>query len=516
MMKDIFLSVFEISVSASLVILVMLVLSPYLNKRYAAKWKYLIWLALALRLAVPFHLSLPDRALVINVPEQVITPITVDAENAVPIVLNTEAAPAKVTVLDIIAYLWGMGVVLCLAVHLLCYGHYKRKLMQNAFPVEEDRVLRQMCRLSGELCIKPEIQVVRASQAGSPMMIGFLKPVLVLPNDDCSEEELFFILKHELIHYKHHDIYFKLLLVVANAIHWFNPMVYIMQKEAVVDMELYCDESVIRLSGMTERKAYTETLFSTMSRQYKKGSALTTHFYGGKRIMKKRFQNILRKSNKRNGRLVCVCVICLTLMSGAMVGCSAVAGLPEEVQAHTGMTDMTQTENGDTQAPNGDVQTVLPVSDSDTLYDPPKADGGDSQTSPTQEQDTDDVGAQTPSTQEQDTQGDSGENLSADALEIKNLVEELFAAYYGGDIDTLQRLLPENYDWGIDVYDGTCTVSDIKLKGLPEDEQPEGTVVAVSVEHRNSDFDDNMLVYLTVELIKQNGRWEVQFYGLEG
>jgi len=494
MMKDIFLSVFEISVSASLVIFVLLVLSPYLNKRYAAKWKYLMWIAVALRLAIPFQFSLPDRVLVINVPEQIITPIAADTENAVPIMLDTVADLVEVTLLDMMAYLWGAGVVLFLSVHLLCYWHYKHKLVENALPIEEDWILCQICRLSGELCIKPAIRVVRDSGVGSPMIMGFLKPVLVLPDDNYSEEEMFFILKHELIHYKHHDIYFKLLFVLVNAIHWFNPLVYIMQKEAVVDMELYCDESVIRQTGVAGRKAYAEALFSTMGRQYKKGTALTTRFYGGKKIIKRRFKNVLLKSNKKNGWFVCVCVVCLILISGAMVGCSAVKNLPSEVQAETNPTDMMPSENGDT-------QTVLPVDNTDTLYDLPKTDDADTQTLPAQES---------------DANGNSGENLSADAQEIKNLVEEFAAAYFSGNIDAVQRLLPETYDWDIDVYEGTGTISDITLKGLPEtDGQPEGTVQVISMEHRNSDFGD-MLQYLTIELIKQNGRWEIQFYGLEG
>ncbi len=210
--------------------------------------------------------------------------------------------------------------------------------------------------------------------------------------------------------------------------------------------------------------------------------------------MKKRFKNVLFKSNRKNGWLVCVCVVCLTLMSGAMVGCSAVKNLSSEVQAQTNLTDMASSENGDT-------QTVLPVDNTDMLYDPPKTDGMDTQTIPAQEPDTNE---------------NSEENLSADALEIKNLVDEFAAAYFSGNIDAVQRLLPKTYDWDIDAYEGTGTISDITLKGLPEtDEQPEGTVMVVSVEHRNSDFGDT-LQYLTIELIKQNGRWEIQFYGLEG
>jgi len=482
MMRGLFLSVLEISVSVSLIIFVLLALSPYLNKRYAAKWNYFMWIAAALRLAIPFSLSLPERALVISVPEQIIAPAAANTENAIPIILNTGANLAEVSVLDIAAHLWGAGAILFLSVHLLCCWHYKHKLIKNALPIEEDSILRQIDRLSGELHIKPAICAVRDSNAGSPMMIGFLKPVLVLPDGKCSEEELFFILKHELIHYKHRDIYFKLLFVIANAIHWFNPLVYIMREEAAVDMELYCDESVIGQAGIAERKAYTEALLSAMGRQYKRGTALTTRFYGGKKIMKKRFKNVLLRTGKKNGWLICVCAVCLTLMSGAMIGCTAAKNLPSDTQAQTDLTDMPP--SGD-----GDIQTVLPIDNAD---------------------------GQTLSAGEPDTERNSEEDLSTDAQEIQKVIEKFASAYFDGNTDAVQKLLPETYGWDVDVYEGTGTVSDITLKGLPEtDGQPEGTVLAVSLEYRDSNFADT-LQYLTVELIKQDGKWEIQFYGVEG
>lgn len=81
------------------------------------------------------------------------------------------------------------------------------------------------------------------------MIIGFIKPVLVLPEEQYSSEELFFILKHELIHLKRGDVYFKLLFVTANTVRWFNPLIWIMQKEAAIDMELSCDCGYLRIMG---------------------------------------------------------------------------------------------------------------------------------------------------------------------------------------------------------------------------------------------------------------------------
>lgn len=163
------------------------------------------------------------------------------------------------------------------------------------------------------------------------MIAGFLKPVLALPPERYGEEELYFILKHELIHFKRRDVWFKLLLMLANAVHWFNPLIWLMHREAVVDMELACDERVVQGKGYRIRKAYTETLLSTLHGRKTAGTTLSTQFYGGKMIMKKRFRNILKMSKKKNGILALTGVIFLMAGMGAMVGCSVAADNPEPV-----------------------------------------------------------------------------------------------------------------------------------------------------------------------------------------
>lgn len=258
-------------------------------------------------------------------------PTQTNNENALKTPTQRKQKTVKITLLDIIAYLWLTGCLLLLSVHIFSFLHYKRQIAKKGIIVKERYILQQIYKLSGKLRIKSNIRILRYEDAESPMVIGFLKPMLVLPNCDYSKEELFFVLKHELIHIKRHDIYFKLLFVIANALHWFNPLIYIMQKEAVVDMELSCDEKVILKTAFAVRKAYTETLLSTFNKQHKKGVFLTTQFYGGKEIMKKRFKNILTKSPKKNGLLLCICAICITLISGMLIGCSAKKNeLPEE------------------------------------------------------------------------------------------------------------------------------------------------------------------------------------------
>lgn len=382
MITNIFLNVIAISISTSLIIVFLLIFATFLNKRYAVKWKYLLWVVIAIRLIVPFHMNIPFPQIVIDVPTEITVPIDTNKENDAPTMppiepkpvevnngnankaplqteqrpLQTEQRPLRLTLLDITAYLWLTGCLLFLTVHIFSFLHYKGRITKKGMVVKERYILQQVCESSRKLRIKPNIRILRYEDAESPMVIGFLKPMLILPNCDYSEEELFFVLKHELIHIKRHDIYLKLLFVIANAMHWFNPLIYIMQKEAVVDMELSCDEEVIRQTAYAVRKAYTETLFSTFNKQCKKGTFLTTQFYGGKKIMKKRFKNILTKSPKKNGLLLCICAVCITLISGMLIGCSVINNdSPEE----SGQTDLDNTnpsleDNSNTQADSPD------------------------------------------------------------------------------------------------------------------------------------------------------------------
>lgn len=352
MVTDLFLSVLGISASVSLIVGILLLLSPLLNKRYAAKWKYWIWIILALRLLFPYggsgvktavdlvqqtknrnflnavegDLKYPSgkaatlRRIIVQIPEPLTRPIAAQEE------IND-----SITLLDIIAWIWITVSLLFLGVHLISYFCYRWQVRRSGKRIKDVHRMRQVFELKRELHIGATIQVVVYSEASGPMMTGFFHPVIILPEEYYDDEKLFFILKHELIHWKRKDVYGKLLLAAANAVHWFNPLIWIMHKEAVVDMELSCDERVTQGTGCAERKAYTEALLFTIHQQCAKKNMLSTQFYGGKQIMKKRFQNILSRTGKKNGAAILVCAVILTASLGTMIGCSAVKENSEDL-----------------------------------------------------------------------------------------------------------------------------------------------------------------------------------------
>lgn len=353
-MTNIFLSFFEISISSSPVVLLLLLLTPLLNKRYAAKWRYWIWIFIALRLIIPYNgwgftadeLSQRKMQIVEEDRKDHAAPstwqtaasrrvmITVPAQMTDPISMQSEKSSGNITLLDIVAYVWMSGSLVFLFFHLISYFCYRRQVIHTGTPVKNSRILRQMSELKSELHIKSTVRVIIYPEASSPMMTGFLSPVLVLPDEQYCSEESFFILKHELVHLKRGDVYVKLLFVMANAAHWFNPLVWIMQKEAGIDMELSCDERVTQGTDYAMRKAYTETLLSTLHKQCTKRNLLSTQFYGGKQIMKKRFKNILRKTRKKNGAAILIIAVVLTASLGTLVGCSVgKENVPEQTES---------------------------------------------------------------------------------------------------------------------------------------------------------------------------------------
>lgn len=356
-MTNLFLSILGISLSVSLLVVLLLLLTPLLNRRYAVKWKYWIWICLALRLVIPLNgadiRSMVDKlpwtapreeASIVqgdaNLPIQAAVPsgrviVEIPPQMTAPVNMSSEGSGLAFTPLDIAALLWFLGFAVFLSVHLTSYLRYKSQMMKKGTILTDVDVLCQIDALKRELHIRSAVYAMWYPEAGSPMMMGFFEPILVLPRERYSKEELFFILKHEMVHLKRRDICVKLLLVAANAVHWFNPLIWAMRREAGVDMELACDEEVTRGTDYVLRKAYTETLLSTLHRQCTRGMALSTQFYGGKQVMKKRFINILLRTGKKNGIAVLLCAVILIASLGTLVGCSAAkakaegAGQPE-------------------------------------------------------------------------------------------------------------------------------------------------------------------------------------------
>lgn len=290
------------SMIAGAAALLLTCLRPLLDERYSPGWRYWTWLALA--------------ALMLLAP--------VRWEGFLPAAAH---APALVIGLpptdEVLPVLWLSGAAMFLLYRLL-----GTLLLQwwagrrGRAPGESTAcAYSEVCR---ELGLRKVPPIRTGCPVASPMLTGFLRPRLLLPGRRMEERELRFILRHELTHCRRHDLWYRLVILLANAVHWFNPLAYLLSREAARDMELTCDALVAAGADAGNCRSYSEALLGSVHR--KRGilerSAVSTHFYGGAAVMRERFRNILRKRERRRGGVLLILTLLAVLAAACMVGIS--------------------------------------------------------------------------------------------------------------------------------------------------------------------------------------------------
>jgi ABC-type glycerol-3-phosphate transport system substrate-binding protein len=146
-------------------------------------------------------------------------------------------------------------------------------------------------------------------------MTGLFKPLLILPDEHIEPERLRLMLLHEVIHIKRGDIWVRVLTLIATAAHWFNPLVYLMNRAIRTEAELACDTAVLRHAGNDARFDYGETILNTARKSLKLSSALAHAMSGEGKNLKRRLANIIERKHTRRW----LAVICASLMIGGVM-----------------------------------------------------------------------------------------------------------------------------------------------------------------------------------------------------
>lgn len=325
-MEELFLRVVWVSLTCSAVLVPLLVGKGWLRRHVRAKALYVVWLILALRLVIPVDLSLPEPAVTVEAPSyQVALPARTPSANlpagaqieepsAVVGQTAPEAASAvrTIPVTALLAALWLFGM---LAAALVQGGGYllaRRRLLRDARPDLEAEA--QAGQTAASLGLKRAVPVRRSRQISTPMVLGLLRPVLLLPEGQAVNEV---VLCHELTHLKRLDLAYKALLVAACWLHWFNPLVWWMSRAASENLELCCDDDVAAGRDAAFRRKYGELLLSTA--EEKPGPTLSSRFGGSKQAMKDRLTNLFVK--KKRGRLLACTAVAVLILVGGLVAC---------------------------------------------------------------------------------------------------------------------------------------------------------------------------------------------------
>lgn len=354
----------QIGLTVSLAALVPLILRRLMKKRYPARMVCVVWAILALRLLIPVQLTLPQAPVQVmpRTSYVVQSDQTAFRQAGLPVVQNptrwvtdTQAQTLSaadtgtvktVDITDILLTLWLAGVIACVLWQGIGYYRLIRSLKGTSRSVERadlHTILQEQC---ADLVIDREIPLRVSSAADCPMLAGFIHPTLYLPDERISRTDAAFIFRHELTHYKHGDLWLKLLLLAARCLHWFNPLVHLIARFAQEDIEAACDDAVVRGHDGAYRRAYGETILRSAIAQAQKRKALVSCFGDDKKTLMRRFEGLFDKSVKKRGVAL---VVMIALLVGSLSCTIAVGdndkGLTKELRIQLAQKQANEAEN---------------------------------------------------------------------------------------------------------------------------------------------------------------------------
>lgn len=462
-MADFLLYVFKLNVLAALLIVLVFGVSKFLSKKYSVWWRSWIWLAVSLVLLVPvqipdywnvIHIQIPqqvteERAPAVNeeerVQEQEAAGENLSTENSLAASESTylpENTPQSrkqgiqmPSVYQVLAVVWLAAAAL--------YGLYKlsgsyivqRELKRWSMPVPDKSLEMNYQKLCRKMKVSHPPKLWMNAKVTTPLLTGLLRPRIYLPSDRYTWKELELLLSHELSHYRHHDLWYKLILQLVCIVYWFNPLLHWMRREADQDLEFLCDERIMKDGAHEERMQYNYLLAQTAA-QRRNFYGLSTGFNGSLADLKKRMVNIMRAGNLKKGKFITFCFLAVFVFMNVMTGCSEKE--PEDTSAvSTGSVSQSESES-DTSAEATPTPETTPEPTQEPLTTEPVATPEPTDV-PEEEQNTEDEDTEetqqpaedTTEETKTDSEDQGGENQQDDSGETMEAVQAKVNVYEG-------------------------------------------------------------------------------------
>lgn len=296
MLENIFTTVLNMSITASIVAIIIILVRAIFHEALPKLFSYAIWGVVLFRLLIPFSFSsmlsifniIPTTQILIdnaqsigaityipneigtiqdtstNIGNKIINDVI---KSSLPTSLSHTSIPQTIKVALLVAgliWLTGMAVTLAYCIYTYIKASYRLKI---AILVKDDNSLKE-CRQN--LNINRKVELFSSDNINTPVVYGIMKPKIIIPkllsemnNDDTKK----YIIMHELVHIKRFDYLLKPLSVLALCMHWFNPIIWLSFKLSQKDMEIACDEKVISAYDTDIRSKYATSLINMAAKQ---------------------------------------------------------------------------------------------------------------------------------------------------------------------------------------------------------------------------------------------------------
>ena len=312
------MSLLQMSFLGTVIILLIVVLRAVLINRLPKKTFLILWWIALIRLLVPFSIKsvtsiyslLQSIYSDINPVRTAQTTTFLPIHGNMPEIANglSEAMVQRTESISILSVIWLAGLLLCFGFfavsYIKCYREFRFSL-----PVEND-ILEA---LKEKHPLKRSLSIRQTETIAAPLSYGVIRPVILMPKNTEWKNiyQLRYVLEHEDVHIRRLDMLTKLIMIAAVCIHWFNPLVWVMYILFNRDLELSCDETVVRRFGMDIKSVYATALIS-MEEKKSGLTPLCNSF--SKNAIEERIRAIMKikKTSKFAVIISAVLVICVT------------------------------------------------------------------------------------------------------------------------------------------------------------------------------------------------------------
>lgn len=322
-MNNIFMTIVNMSITATIAAFLILVFRSTIGRKLPKVLSYALWAIILLRLILPvsftstfsildkvnpnigqYGASLSQIYFAGDLEESIVTQQGLQEVqtggwngNAVGGWDHKESLLQGNSFMTVCAIIWLIGVIVLLTYSIVFYLKITTKV--STAVLLKDEALINHCKANVKVRWPFEIYV--SDQIEGPFVCGILKPKIILPSflliKDNYDKEIQHILCHEMVHISRMDFMIKPLAFLTVIIHWFNPMMWICFHLANKDMEMSCDERVIRLSEADQRESYANTLLGISMKQ---NNIVTDGFLAfGESNIGERVKNIVKYKNPK-------------------------------------------------------------------------------------------------------------------------------------------------------------------------------------------------------------------------
>ncbi|HEY9062790.1 MAG TPA: M56 family metallopeptidase [Pseudobacteroides sp.] len=355
-MNDVIKLVLSLSLSGSILALIILAVKPLIRHKVSKTMQYLLWIVVIFRFLVPFSFESsivnelfyksnatnngassmrtiiektniekinPDLHHSNNFPKAYdLSDISISSSQ--PNSNEKSAAgtaDSKFNFIDMLKdifykysmLIWILGIMFFLSYNLTGYLRFLKQIRKANRPASDEQSQTLNNLLRGY-----RLKLFRNRYVKAPMLIGIARPCVIIPDTDFSEKQIKFILLHEINHMKRFDIAIKWLTMIAQAIHWFNPLMYLIRKEIGHACELACDEAVIKNLSVKEKQDYGDTLIDVAAGGKYNSVQLQATMYEEKQSLKDRLTAIMNHGKKSKAMVLLSAALFIAVIVGAL------------------------------------------------------------------------------------------------------------------------------------------------------------------------------------------------------